>query len=139
MSSRRRWMVADFLSRRQDATFQFDLAKAVLLDHLPAFAHRRIGTQNLSIFVRVMAIATAAGMLVKQIGGKRNGIPHATADDIADGPAYRFADNVQTGNFERRKGTVVLVERILARNQPSLRAAAGHTCAGLGWFRRFPI
>src|SRR5437867_12059373 len=84
------------LFRSQHAAFELDLAKAVLRDHLLAFAHAGLGREHFAVLVLagVFAHATAAGVLVEEVCRETDFVAHTPADDIASRLANSFADQV---------------------------------------------
>ena len=70
----------------KDAAFELDRTEAVLVEHLldlPYELFRREGFAIL-VFPSVIALATAAGVLVERIRGERNLVANAAADQIAN-------------------------------------------------------
>ncbi len=93
----------NFDERVEDTAFEFDFAKAILLDHLAAFANGSFRSKHLAVFIGIVTISASAGVLVEQISGERNRIANSAADHITNGPADGFTDDVETGNFEAAK------------------------------------
>src|SRR5207244_2808352 len=99
----------------EHAALQLDLAESVARDHLAALAHAGFGGENFTVLVlaRVSTNAAASAMFVEEVGGVADLVAHASADDIAEGPACSFADEVETGDLDRRERAGMPVQRIL--------------------------
>jgi hypothetical protein len=114
----------DLYFRVQHSAFQLDFPESVLSDHQAALADNRFRREALAIeiFPGISPLASATGVLEEKICGKGGGVPGPAAEQIANRLADGLADYVQTGSFNGSKGAPAGVMRILAGNEPCLRA-----------------
>ena len=87
-------------------------------------ANERLRRQCLAVLVitNVIALAAAAGVLVKRVRGKRHLVPDASADEVTDRLADRLANQVEAGGLDRGVGAGVGVERVFAGDTVGLRS-----------------
>ena len=77
------------------------------------------------VFARVAADASTAAVLIKQVCREADPVANPPADHIAHRLAHGFADEIETGDFDRGERAGVAVERILAGHEVGLGASAG--------------
>jgi hypothetical protein len=104
----------------QHSALQLNFFEAVLIDHLAAFPHRRRRTKHLAVFVLICAIPAASAMLIEQISGESHSVANAAADDITNRFADGLANEIETGDFNCCKGSILLIERVFAGYEPCL-------------------
>ncbi len=103
---------------------QLDVAKAVLSDHLLRLAHDRLRRQCLAVAISacVAAFAATAAVFVEQVSSERNSTARAPTEQVTNGFLQRLADEIKTGDGQRRVEPCRFVMRVLARNAERLRA-----------------
>ena len=114
----------DFDLRWEHSRLELDLFKAIPPGHLPGLAHDGASVETLAVFVvaLVFSESSPAGVLIEEVCRERNQVPRTAADHVANRFAHGLADDIETGDLERREGTVRLVERVFTGDQPGLGA-----------------